>query len=221
MKTLFIEARADEIELPHGVIKNLPERIAIATTVQFVGSVDKIKDDIEKTGRTVILYQGKRSVYPGQILGCDVEKIEEDVDAFLYIGDGLFHPKMLVIRNEKPVLAYDPFTEKFDKIEKTDIDRMLKRKKGAMLKFMSSNEIGILVTIKPGQYFSDARKRLEERYPDKNYYTFLSDTIDFGQLENFPFIEAWVNTACPRIGYDDATMLGKSIINIRYVLEEK
>ena len=221
MKQLFIEARVEHIELPKDIIFKLPDKIALATTVQFVGEIEKIKEKIEKTGRQVILYQGTKSRHPGQILGCDVEKIEEEVDAFLYLGDGLFHPKMLVIKNNKPVFAYDPFTEKFDRLDSADIARMMKRKKGAYLKFMSSEHIGILITVKPGQYTPNARAKLEEEYPDKKFYAFVADTIDFNQLENFPFIECWVNTACPRIGYDDSLALEKSIINIWDVLPEK
>ena len=222
MKTIFIEAKAEGIELPYGIIKSLPERIALAATVQFTGNIEKIKEDIEKSGRQVILYLGLKSAYPGQILGCDVETLDdaENIDAFLFIGDGLFHPKMLVIKNNITVFAYDPFSEKFDRIEKTDVDRMLKRGKGSMIRFLSSDEIGIIVSTKTGQYYNDARKRLEDKYPDKNFYTFLSDTIDFSQMENFPFIQAWVNTACPRIGYDDASKFKKSIVNISHVLDE-
>lgn len=221
MKQLFIEARVEHIEIPKDIIFKLPDTIALAATVQFAEEIETIKEKIEKTGRRVILYQGSRSKYPGQILGCDVEKIEKEVDAFLYLGDGLFHPKMLVIKNNKPVFAYDPFTEKFDRIDSVDIAKMMKRKKGAYLKFMSSEHIGILITVKPGQYTPNARAKLEEEYPNKKFYAFVADTIDFSQLENFPFIECWVNTACPRIGYDDSHALEKSIINIWDVLPEK
>ncbi|MEA3515146.1 MAG: diphthamide synthesis protein [Nanoarchaeota archaeon] len=221
MKTLFIEARAKGLKIPKEIIFKLPDRIALAATVQFAGDIEDIKEMIEKTGRQVILYQGARSRYPGQILGCDVEKIEEDIDAFLYIGDGIFHPKMLVIKNNKPVFAYDPFSEKFDRLDTSDINQMMKRKKGAYLKFMSFDHIGILISVKTGQYTPDARAKLEEKYPDKKFYSFVADTIDFSQLENFPFIECWVNTACLRIGYDDSHALQKSIINIGDVLPEK
>ena len=200
MKTLFIEARAKGLKIPKEIIFKLPDTIALAATVQFAGDIENIKEMIEKTGRQVILYQGAKSRYQGQILGCDVEKIEEDVDAFLYIGDGIFHPKMLVIKNNKPVFAYDPFSEKFDRLDTGDIERMMKRKKGAYLKFMSSDNIGILISVKTGQYTPNARAKLEEKYPDKKFYAFVADTIDFTQLENFPFIECWINTACLRIG---------------------
>jgi diphthamide biosynthesis enzyme Dph1/Dph2-like protein len=46
----------------------------------------------------------------------------------------------------------------------------------------------------------------------------VADTLDFAGLENFPFVECFVNTACPRIGYDEWENLRKPIINADDVL---
>ena len=43
---------------------------------------------------------------------------------------------------------------------------------------------------------------------------FVTDTLDFAELENFPFIECYVNTMCPRIGMDDTIRTAKPIVNI-------
>ena len=67
------------------------------------------------------------------------------------------------------------------------------------MKFLSSKNIGILVSIKPGQYNLKKAFALKKKLRDKKCYIFLSDNIGAEQLENFPFIECWVNTACPRI----------------------
>ena len=219
MKTLFIEARAEDVKIPSSIISRLPEKVILATTVQFVGSIENIQSGIESSGRQVLLYQGKRSKHPGQVLGCDIEKIEGDADAILYIGTGLFHPKMLVLKNEIPVFSYDPMGEKFDRIDTADMNIMMRRKKGIHLKFMAANEVGILLSVKHGQYYANAKEQLKEKYPDKAFTSFLSDTIDFTQLDNFPFIGVWVNTSCPRIGYDDSHAQSKPIINIQDVLE--
>ncbi len=58
--------------------------------------------------------------------------------------------------------------------------------------------------------------QLEKKYKNKRFYKFVFDTLDYSQLENFPFIECWVNTACPRI-FDDL----RSIINIQDISAEK
>jgi diphthamide synthase subunit DPH2 len=40
---------------------------------------------------------------------------------------------------------------------------------------------------------------LEKKYSDKKFYYFICDTLDFSELENFNFIECWLNTMCPRV----------------------
>ena len=76
------------------------------------------------------------------------------------------------------------------------------KRKAQLIKFHSSKEIGIIVSTKPGQNKLEEAKKLKNKFPDKNFYFILFDNIDYNQLENFNFIEAWVNTACPRIEED-------------------
>ena len=82
------------------------------------------------------------------------------------------------------------------------------------MKFLTADNIGIINTVKPGQEQLFTSYALEERYSDKNFYHFLDDNVSFDQLENFPFIEVWVNTACPRIGFDDQEKFARGIINV-------
>ena len=54
-----------------------------------------------------------------------------------------------------------------------------------------------LISTKPGQsYFKHALK-LKEKYPDKKFFFIVHETLDFASLEDFPFVQVWVNTACP------------------------
>ena len=43
----------------------------------------------------------------------------------------------------------------------------------------------------------------KKKLKDKNCYIFLADTVNPAEFENFPFIESWVNTACPRFADDN------------------
>ena len=76
-----------------------------------------------------------------------------------------------------------------------------KKKKGRLAKFIVSKEIGVLVTRKPGQNQSLAVENFRKEMSDKgkNIYVFLTDNINVSKLEDFNFIEMWVNTGCPRI----------------------
>ncbi len=214
MKTLFIEAKYKEkVKLSKEAIGKLPEKVCLVTTVQFIDSLEEIKKQLEKENKEVILKQGK-SKYPGQILGCDIKSFKDaDCDAFLYIGDGMFHPKALLFKTNRAVFVFNPFSKKLIKLDENEIEKIKKKQKAAYYKFLSANEIGILVSVKSGQ--NNLKKAIELKNKlDKNCYIFLCDTLDFSQLENFPFIECWVNTMCPRIGLDDSLELEKPIINI-------
>jgi 2-(3-amino-3-carboxypropyl)histidine synthase len=215
MKTFFVEARYQgKIELPAEIIGLLPKKIALFTTVQFLDSIASIKKQLEAKGKKVLLLKTEHTKYPGQLLGCSIKKFNEGFNAFLYIGDGMFHPQALMLKNKKPVFIFNPFSKKHSKLDEKDVEMMKSKNEGAKLKFMNSKEIGVLISTKPGQNNIKKAYELEKRFPEKNFYFLLFDTIDFGELENFPFIECFVNTACPRISYDEAEKIRKAVINI-------
>jgi len=114
-----------------------------------------------------------------------------------------FHPLIVGVKTGKDVFIFNPINNEFKKIEKTEIENYKKRKQGSLLKFLNATNVGILVSTKQGQYY-DLKKldSLKKKFKDKKFYIFMAETIDYRQLENFPFIEAWVNTACPRIEED-------------------
>lgn len=205
MKTFFIEAKYIEpIKLDKSEIAKLPAKIGLLSTTQFTHQLGDVKNQLESAGKKVFIEKGTQR-HPGQILGCDVSAaaiIEKDVDAFLYIGDGIFHPIGAGLETDKAVFIYNPFTNKSSKLEKKDIEAYKKRKKAGLLKFHSGKNIGVLVSTKQGQASMSHLKLLRNKYPEKTFYAFVFDTLDFKQLENFPFVEAWVNTACPRIDED-------------------
>ncbi|MFT4310866.1 MAG: diphthamide synthesis protein, partial [Candidatus Woesearchaeota archaeon] len=158
----------------------------------------------------------------GQTLGCDAPTLDvSKFDAFLYIGDGYFHPKGIVMNNTLPVYIYNPVEQKIALYDRSEVEWMLKRKKAGISSFLMYDCIGLLVSLKSGQNRYVLLDKLKKKFPDKQYYTFIFDSIDYSQLENFPFIQVWVNTACPRIGLDDTNKIVKPVVNIIDLLELK
>ncbi len=200
MKTHFIHATLElgDINFP---TDDLPQRIGIVTTIQYLKDMDKIKDYLESKNKSAII--------AGQILGCDqtpaLQKTDQ-VDAFLYVGTGEFHPLGIAIATDKPVWKLHPQGMTLTKINPEDVNKIKKRKQGMLAKFYSSKTIGILETTKKGQSRAQTTKeeinKLKDKFPDKEFYFFTSDTLNFSELENFPFIECWINTMCPRIMED-------------------
>ncbi|RME31855.1 hypothetical protein D6789_01325, partial [Candidatus Woesearchaeota archaeon] len=95
-----------------------------------------------------------------------------------------------------------------------DIARAKQRHRAALSQFLMARKVGVLVTTKSGQQRMLMARKLEEKYPDKEFTFILFETLDFGALEDFSFVEVWVNTMCPRIGYDDTNKMTKPVVNI-------
>ena len=223
--------------------KNIKEKklrsIALFASIQFL-NLDNFIKELEDLGIKVNITKSKRTNEPIQILGCDnyhdsfSEPIIQESDIILYVGDGLFHPKALLLsqsknKNEeknknreiKPVLIFNPISDNIEILEKKAIEKQILKYKRNLKLFINSDSIGILVTIKPGQQYFIAAKKLKEHLQNqgKKTYIFIDDTINLNNLENYPFIKAWVNTACPRIGTDDIVNIKQPIINLKEALD--
>lgn len=216
MKIMMVEGRyTGAINLSGLDTKLLPKKIGLATTVQFLNYVDEIKQFLKDNGKEVYIDK-MRQKYEGQLLGCDqggAEKIKDNVGAFLYVGTGIFHPLGIAINIGKEVFCYDPIHSIMSKVDQGQVKRYNLKRKGAYLKFLEADEIGILVSLKPGQNNFRKAVELKQQLKGKNCYIFAFDTLDFSQIENFPFIQCWVNTACNRI-LDDYSKFTKPLVDL-------
>lgn len=214
MKKLFIPAKySGEVEISEGLLEILPNKVAIFSSIQFYDFLKGIKKQVEDSGRKAFLLKTKHTQHAGQLLGCNIEKFKENVDGFLYVGDGQFHPKALMIKNNKVVFVYNPFSKKYFELKLKDVEVLKKRIKGAYIKFLSSENIGVLISTKFGQYNLKKGMELKKKYTKKNFYFLMFDDINPSQLEDFSFLDMFVNTACPRM-IDDYKKFNKPIINI-------
>jgi len=220
MEVKFFAAKyAEKVVLPDELIAMLPKKLLFFTTIQFFDHVDSIKKQLENAGKQVFMkesqnyyYDGKKT-RPGHLLGCNLETFQ-DFDAFLYVGDGLFHPQILMVKNNLPVFGFDPISGKHKKLDNSAIEKAKKKRQGAISKFLMSKEIGVILSTKPGQNLYKKALGLKQKYSDKNFYFVAFNDIDFARLENFPFVECWVNTACYRIGIDELEKVNKPLVNI-------
>jgi 2-(3-amino-3-carboxypropyl)histidine synthase len=205
MKTLFLHTRyVGKIALSKIEISKLPKNIGVVTTTQFIGRLHEIKSFLEKNDIQVFVDDGKQR-NPGQLLGCDVgaaTKLIGKVDAFLYIGSGEFHPLGVSFQTKMDVFTFNPVSGVFSKLNPIDVEKYKNSKKASLSKFLASDRIGFLVSTKPGQYSYMQALKLKDKLKDKECFIFVFDTLDADEMQNFPFIDFWVNTACPRIADD-------------------
>ena len=233
MDILFLEAPyKGEVLLSEETIAYLKEKgftkLGLYASVQFCNQLEKVKQQLEELKISFTSSQPDRTHVKQQLLGCDVYhnslNTQEEVDAYLYIGDGKFHPLALVYLQKdatemKEIICNDPIQESINFLSIDDIKVILKKYKASLMKFLSADTVGVIITIKPGQEHLQPSFALEKKYPNKKFYYFIDNTVSFDQLENFNFINTWVNTTCPRVGFDDQEKFEKGVINLTDALE--
>jgi 2-(3-amino-3-carboxypropyl)histidine synthase len=210
----YVELRQDYDPLPILKKHSINERrIGLVSTLQFLDSLEKARKYLEEKGKIVKIGKGKFN--QGQILGCDVsaaKSIEKDVDAFLYIGSGNFHPLGLAMQTEKPVYFLD--VEKGE-VTVVDKEKFLKQKYAAIAIAKDARTFGILVSVKPGQLNLKLAKEIKKKLEAKGKKAYL---LVFNEIKPEKLIglelDCYVNTACPRIAIDNRTDFKKPILNL-------
>ena len=216
---LYIESKVDvDISKISSILNNIPEKVGMLASVQYVHLIPKIISILEKGGKKAFVSEGdRRTVYPGQILGCNctaAENIADKVDAFLYIGEGDFHPLAAAFGVGKPIMIYDPINNELRNVD--DVRDRILRKRFALIQ--SSNEAKtFLITVcsKPGQRRNDdallAMAKIEAA--GKKAYKVVMDEISPDRLMHYD-VDVYVNTACPRIAMDDSIRYKKPMITL-------
>lgn len=232
MKLMFIPAKYKiDFEIPKNFFETLKKtfkknsNLAVFSAINFREKLDFVISEIEKEGFTCKISKPSRTQIEGQILGCDSYEDSlnldlSEIEGFVYLGDGYFHPNALLLAQEnqeklKPVLILNCVQKICEVIETNHIEKYFKKRKANLSKFYMSKNIGVFITTKWGQEYMKTALKLKEKYKDKNFYFFIGDNFLDYEMENFPFCEVWVNTACPRIGQDDVTRHKKPVVNIK------
>jgi len=188
------------------VFKNLKveERsLALIATAQYAWKLHKVKEFLEEKGYEVELKRGSgRIAMPGQVLGCNYTVLRDSkAEAVLFVGDGLFHPIGAKIYTGKKVYRFNPLDGDFEVVE---VEGFVERRYMMISKAMEGENCGIIVSKKVGQRRMGLALRLKRKAKELGRYADIIylDDVTPQKLENFPY-DFLVNTACPRISYDD------------------
>lgn len=236
MDVLFLDAPfSGTVELSKDTLTYLKKKkyktVALYASVQFVNNLDAVRKQLQQHNIQAVTSHADRTHVQGQLLGCDNyhnslnmsrEEVKES-DCYLYVGDGKFHPLALVYaqkdRHEmKEIVCNDPIQKKMSLMGVAGLKKILLKYRASLMKFLTAKTIGVIVTIKPGQEQFRPSLMLEKRYANKKFYYFIDNVVSFDQLENFNFIDVWVNTACPRVGFDDQEKFTGGVINLNDAL---
>ena len=127
MKAVFIPTqytgKADFNKIQLG---KLPNTMGIVTTTQFINTTKEIIQYLKNNKKEIFIDKIKQK-NEGQLLGCDqgaALKVQNKVDAFLYIGSGEFHPLGVALKTNKDVFTFNPVTNAFSKLNKENIEQV-------------------------------------------------------------------------------------------------
>lgn len=224
--TIYVEARAT-MNVNAAVEKALPmlenwQKIGLTTTVQHVQTLDDVREILLRAGKTVVIGDAGRLNYPGQVIGCDysnAKSIANDVEAFLFIGGGKFHALGVALSTSKPTVVADPYEKRAYSVDK-EAEKIIKQRWASIEEAKTAKTFAVLVGLKPGQKKLEealnVKKKLEES--GKTACLFVAKEVTPEVLMEFPTVEAYVNTACPRVSLDDASKFQKPVLTINEAL---
>lgn len=207
-EVIYLEARMPQdlsVVVENAVPVLKARRVCVTTTIQHVHKLAQVLEVLRQHGiEGVVGEAGGRVKYPGQVLGCcyTTARTAADVDEYLFIGTGRFHPLGIALATGKRVVIADPVTGEVSEI---DPDPMLRRRFGTITRAMDAKRFAILVSKKPGQRRMELARKIKELGETKGREMFLVylDNIEPDRLLNLG-AEAAVSTACPRVALDDA-----------------
>jgi len=220
------EARAT-IELDDTVEKALPlleewNRIGLATTVQHVQTLDNVKEILLHAEKTVIIGDAGRVNYPGQVIGCDysnAKSIAKDVEAFLFVGGGRFHALGVALSTSKPTIIADPYEKRAYSLDE-GARKIFKQRWANIEEAKKAKTFAVLIGLKSGQNRLEEALTIREKLgkSGKSVHLFAVRNIMPEMLMNFPTVDAYVNTACPRISLDNSSKFQKPVLTINETL---
>jgi 2-(3-amino-3-carboxypropyl)histidine synthase len=211
--THLIDA-VDDVTFDEVIDKAIPllkdyRRIGLATFSQHLPQLPIAKEKLESAGFEVYLGKKNNLLFASQVFGCDfstVFPIKDRVDAFCFLGESEFHAVGLALALDKPTFLLDPYLMEIrDMAQEAEV-----RRKKAILsvyKALDARVFGVITGLKEGQKMLGRSKWITnrlERNGRKVVQIALRD-VTAERLAPYRDVEAFVQTACPRISVDGFT----------------
>jgi 2-(3-amino-3-carboxypropyl)histidine synthase len=223
---IYIETHA-KVDLQQALTAALPllegyTKIGLTTSIQHIDALTDAKQFLVGAGKTVQVSDAGHLPHPGQVIGCNYSNakiIADRVDAFLFIGGGIFHALGIALGTSKPTIIADPYDNRAYSIT-DEAQRLLKQRYASIMEARPAKTIGILVGLKLGQKHLDqalkAKSAIEKS--GRSAYLLAGREITPDALMEFQNIDAFVNTACPRISLDAPGKFQKPILTFNELM---
>jgi 2-(3-amino-3-carboxypropyl)histidine synthase len=184
-------------------------RLGLATFSQHLDELAPAKRQLEAAGFEVHLGRENNLLFQSQTFGCDFSTIypmSKEVDAFCYLGGSEFHAVGVALATGKPTYLLDPYLEEVrDMKEEAEIRR--KRSILGVYKALDARVFGVVTGLKEGQKMLGRTKWISKRLEmnGRKVVQLAMRDVTPANLAPYRDIEAFVQTACPRISIDGFT----------------
>ena len=218
--TVYMEAKA-KVSVREAVKRAIPllkswNKIGLITTVQHVQALDEARELLLEAGKTIAIGDAGHMKSPGQVTGCDygnAKAVSKEIDAFLFVGGGRFHALGATLATAKPTIIADPFEKRAYSIEK-EAQRILRQRWASISEAEKAKSFGVLVGLKTGQKRLEEALKIKEKVERSGRKATLLAVREITPevLMQFPTIDAFVNTACPRVSLDETSKFLKPVL---------
>ncbi|XP_054649979.1 2-(3-amino-3-carboxypropyl)histidine synthase subunit 1 isoform X3 [Dunckerocampus dactyliophorus] len=215
MLYVFVDIQMDNAHFLDTVKLNFPpgQFLAIVSTIQFVAALQAVSAAL-KSDYDVLVPQC-RPLSPGEILGCTSPRLDRNVNAIIYLGDGRFHLESIMIANpDIPAYRYDPYSKVFSR-EYYDHEAMRAFRIKAIDEARSAQKWGLILSTLGRQGSPKVMEHLESRLQSlgKHFTRVLLSEIFPSKLDLLPDVDAWVQIACPRLSIDWGSAFSKPLLS--------
>jgi 2-(3-amino-3-carboxypropyl)histidine synthase len=215
---LFIEAMV-KVEVDEGIAKvagSLPDRIGLLSTVQYINTLKDAKRYLEGLGKKVVIGKGdSRLRYDGQVLGCNcsaAESVVNEVDCFLFIGEGEFHPLAAALGIKKDLFTFNPLTHEMRKVNESR-DRIMRKRFATIEKARTAESFLVIVCMKHGQRRDAVADDIIGKLVAAGKKAYKMSIFDITPESLLAFsVDAYVSTACPRLAMDEYARFEKPML---------
>src|SRR5918998_1268317 len=106
--------------------------VSLVTDSQHLHQIDRVKRIFEDHGYNVIIGRGKGQLRDGQVFGCEfypAYNVQKKVDAYIFLGQSMFHSASVAMSTEKPTIMLDPYFEEYNEVSQFAHLRAIELKK--------------------------------------------------------------------------------------------
>ncbi|MEM2856129.1 MAG: diphthamide biosynthesis enzyme Dph2 [Candidatus Nitrosocaldaceae archaeon] len=206
-KVVMINA-FDDIKFDSVVVKCFDilsnyKNIGLVTDSQHLMEINNVRSILSKRFN-VIIGKGKGQLNDAQVFGCEFYPVyNSDVDAYIFLGQSMFHAAGVAMVTNKPTFMLDPYFNEVKEVN-TFANTLKKRSILSIYKAVDAKRFGIVVGLKEGQLMlnrvATIKKRLEEHERIVRLIALTNITEDRLQLFD---MDAFIQIACPRISIDN------------------